>query len=105
KINSLYYAVDDPSQPKSHDWGIDVGAGPAPINSVLMIQGPLLLNWKLRKHGLIPRIENANLQANQAPPMARLYLWLRARIQVPARPDWLFVKLHPHGAPEHNQTV
>jgi len=25
---------------------------------------------------------------------------LRARVQVPARPDWFFVKLHAHGAEE-----
>ncbi len=25
KINSIYYAVDDPGKPKSHDWGMDVG--------------------------------------------------------------------------------
>jgi len=30
KINSIYYATDDPRRPKSHDAGIDVGAGPAP---------------------------------------------------------------------------
>src|SRR5262249_21783598 len=26
--------------------------------------------------------------------------WLRARVQVPQRPDWFFVKLHAHGAIE-----
>jgi hypothetical protein len=37
--------------------------------------------------------------------MRRLDLWLRAGVRVPARPDWLFVKLHTHGAPERNQRV
>ena len=27
KINSLYYAVDDPAAPKSHDTGVDVAVG------------------------------------------------------------------------------
>jgi hypothetical protein len=32
-------------------------------------------------------------------------LWLRARVQVPTRPDWFFVKLHAHGAVEDNHDV
>jgi hypothetical protein len=105
KINSIYYAVDDPLRPKSHDWGVDVGKGPAPRDALLMIQGPLILDWRHRKWGLMPHVENSCLQGNQAPTMARLDLWLKARVQVPARPDWFFVKLYTHGAPEENQRV
>jgi hypothetical protein len=105
KINSIYYAVDDPCRAKSHDWGTDVGAGPRPANALLLIQGPLVLDWKRRRKGLIPRVENACLQGNQPPSMARLDAWLRARVQVPSRPDWYFVKLHTHGANEANQAV
>jgi hypothetical protein len=102
KINSIYYAVGDPRRCKAHDHGIDVGRGPAPERALLLIQGPLLLNWQRRKWGILPHVENACLQANQAPDATRLGLWLRARIQVPTRPDWFFVKLHTHGAPERN---
>ena len=105
KINSIYYAVDDACKPKSHDWGTDVGTKTAPDNAFLLIQGPLLLHWTNRKWGIIPRIENGNLQRNQPPNLARLDLWLKARVQIPTRPDWFFVKLHTHGAPEANQQV
>ena len=105
KINSIYYAVDDPQKPKSHDDGVDVGTAPQPPNSLMLIQGPLLLNWKSRKYGFLPRVENANIQGNQPPTEQRLDLWLKARVQVPSRPDWVFVKLHTHGAPEANQAV
>jgi hypothetical protein len=105
KINSIYYAVDDPLKPKSHDWGIDVGAGAAPRDGLMMIQGPLVLNWRRRKWGVIPRIENGCLQGNQPPDAGRLDSWLSACIQVATRPDWYFVKLHTHGAPEVNQPV
>jgi hypothetical protein len=104
KINSIYYAQDDP-QPKSHDRGIDVGAGPAPDGALMMIQGPLVLDWAHRKWGLLPRVENGCLQANQPARIGRLDQWLRARVQVPTRPDWFFVKLYTHGAPEANQRV
>ena len=105
KINSIYYATDDPRRPKSHDWGIDVGTGPRPADALMLIQGPLVLNWRRRKWGLLPRIENGCLQGNQPPTIDRLDLWLEARVQVPTRPDWFFVKLHTHGAPEANQRV
>ena len=104
-INSLYYAVDDPQRPKSHNRGIAVGSGPQPERSLMLIQGPLLLDWTRRKWGLVPRLENACLQGNQAPSMHRLDNWLRARVQIPSRPDWFFVKLHTHGAPESNQAT
>jgi hypothetical protein len=103
KINSVYYAVDDPFRPRSHDTGIDVGTRPPPPKALLLIQGPLLLNWSRRKWGLFPRLENGCLQKSQLASLERLRLWLRARVQVPSRPDWFFVKLHAHGASEENQ--
>jgi hypothetical protein len=105
KINSIYYAVGNPGRAKGHDTGIDVGTAPAPANSLMIIQGPLLLNWGRRKWGVLPRLENACIQGNQPATIKRLPLWLRARVQVPSRPDWFFVKLHTHGAPERNQAV
>ena len=105
KINSIYYASDDPLRPKSHDWGVDVGHGPTPSNGLMVIQGPLLLDWRSRKWGLLPRLENGCLQESQPPSISRLDLWLRARVQVRHRPDWFFVKLHTHGAPEENSKV
>lgn len=101
-INSIYYAVDDPLRPKSHDRGTLIGTAPQPDRSLLMIQGPLTLDWGKRKWGLIPTIENGCLQGNQAPSMRRLDNWLRAGVHVPSRPDWFFVKLYTHGAPEGN---
>jgi hypothetical protein len=97
-INQIYYASDDPQRPKSHDTGMPIGSGPPPDRALLLVQGPLLLNWDQSRLGLVPRIENACLQGSQPPTLNRLWLWLRARIQVPARPDWFFVKLHTHGA-------
>jgi hypothetical protein len=105
KINSIYYAVDDPHRPKSHNWGRDVGDGPAPADALMMIQGPLTLDWSRRKFGIVPRIENGHIQFNQLPTAHRLDLWLQARVHIPSRPDWIFVKLYTHGAPEWNQAV
>lgn len=105
KINRIYYAAGDPSRCKSHDDGVDVGTGPCPTSGLMLIQGPLLLDWGRRKWGLGPRIENGCLQGNQAPTERRLDLWLRARVQIRTRPDWFFVKLYAHGATEASQSV
>ncbi len=99
-INSIYYAQDCPGRPRSADRGVAIGAKPVPEKGLLLIQGPLLFDWKSRKWGLVPRLENGCLQSSQPPSLARLDSWLRARVQVPSRPDWFFVKLHAHGAPE-----
>ncbi|MBO0701213.1 MAG: hypothetical protein J2P46_22640, partial [Zavarzinella sp.] len=104
-INRIYYAVDDPARPKSHDRGVAVGTARRPDRALMLIQGPLCLDWGRRKAGVVPRIENANLQGTQAPTGQRLDLWLRCRVQVPTRPDWFFVKLHTHGANEANMPV
>ena len=96
-INSLYYAVDDPDRPKSHDRGIALGSAPRPERSLMMIQGPLTLDWKRR------RVENGCIQGNQPAHIDRLDAWISAGVRVPSRPDWFFVKLYTHGATEENQ--
>ena len=105
-INSIYYAVDDPARPKSHDRGVpaEVGRRP-PDDSLLMIQGPLALDWQRRKWGLLPGIENGDLTGHHPPTLARLRLWLTAGVSVVGKPDWLFIKLHTHGAQPKNANM
>lgn len=105
-INSIYYATGDPSRPKSHDRGIPARVGVTPPDdSLLLIQGPTMLDWTKRRYMFPPGLENGDIHKNFAPCPRRLKLWLRARIGVVGRPDWIFVKLHTHGAPEHNASV
>jgi len=88
---------------KSHDVGVRSRVGqPPPEDGLLMIQGPLALDWGRRKMGIIPRIENGDLHASLPPAIRRLALWKSAQIHVAGRPDWLFVKLHTHGCKDGN---
>ena len=48
-VNSIYYAVDDPNKPKSHDTGVLARAGDSNTAALLCLQGPLALNFKSRK--------------------------------------------------------
>jgi hypothetical protein len=102
-INRIYYAFGDATRPKSHDHGpaARVGAAP-PDDALLMIPGPLALDWQDRKHGVLPRLENADLHAHRPPAGRRVRLWEQANVTVAGRPDWKFVKLHTHGAKESN---
>ncbi|MDZ4754988.1 MAG: hypothetical protein SGJ11_10910 [Phycisphaerae bacterium] len=102
-INSIYYGVGRPDRCRSHDTGVHVGTAPPPADGLMLIQGPLRLWWP--KGRWIPRVENGCLQRSQPPTMDRLEQWLRASVRVPTRPDWLFVKLHTHGATEANRQV
>lgn len=102
-INSIYYATDLPGQRKSHDQGIRARVGVSPPDDhLLMIQGPLELDWSRRKFGVIPRIENADIHAGFAPTWKRMQLWLNAGVHVAGRPNWVFVKLHSHGCKNGN---
>ena len=61
-----------------------------------------MLDWRHRRWGLVPRVENGCLQASQPPSAERIDAWLKADVSIPTRPDWVFVKLHTHGALESN---
>ena len=104
-VNSIYYATDDPARPKSHDNGEPVRVGGTPVGDLLLVQGPIGLNWRDRRHGVIPRVENADIRANYPPTPGRVDGWIDAGIHVAGRPEWLFVKIHTHGAPENDADV
>lgn len=101
-MNRIYWAVDDPGHPKSHDRGTPIGEKPRPDRSLLMIQGPLVLDWSRPKAVVLPRLENGCVQGSQPLGGARVPHWLRARVRVKNRPDWYFAKLHTHGADDRN---
>lgn len=105
RINSIYYATDDPARPKSHDDGVEVCVGGEPGGDLMLIQGPLGLTWPGGRFGLLPRIETAGIAAGNPPTLRRVASWVRARVCVAGRPDWLFVKVHTHGCKEANWDV
>ncbi|ANB17161.1 hypothetical protein [Dokdonella koreensis] len=99
-INAIYYATDDPHAPKSHDTGEPVRVGGTPSGDLMIVQGPLGLNWRERRLGLVPRIENADVRTGCPPTPDRVDAWVRTGIHVEGRPEWVFVKVHTHGTQE-----
>jgi hypothetical protein len=101
-INSIYYATDDAARPKSHDRGVPMRVGGKPHGDLLIIQGPLGLDWKRRRAGILPRIENADVRGGQPPTPARVDAWIDTGVHVQGRPEWVFVKIHTHGTQERD---
>lgn len=99
-VNSIYYATDDPDAPKSHDTGTPVRVGGTPTGDLMIVQGPLGLNWRDRRFGVIPRIENADVRRSCRPTPARVDAWVKTGIHVQGRPEWVVVKIHTHGTQE-----
>ncbi|MGD8564031.1 MAG: hypothetical protein PVG03_15930 [Desulfarculaceae bacterium] len=98
-INSIYYAEDDPLRPKSHDRGRRAAVGAPPSGDLLIVQGVLALNWRWRKAGFLPRLENSDIGAHRPPRLDRVPLWLRFAPWVDGAEQVRFIKLHCHGAP------
>ena len=100
--NSIYYATDDPLAPKSHDVGEPVRVGGKASGDLMIVQGPLALNWRERRFGMVPRIENSDVRKGCPPTPARVDAWVRTGIHVTGRPEWVFVKVHTHGTQERD---
>lgn len=104
-INSIYYAKDDPSAPNSHNTGVTAKVKQKPWGDLLLINGPLMLNWKKLKKGIFPQIENSDLRSGMEPTDDRVDLWVNSNIHVEGRPEWRFIKLHTHGTQEKDMDV
>jgi hypothetical protein len=101
-INSIYYATDDPQRPKSHDRGRPARVGTPPSGDLLLVQGVLALDWRRRKYGLLPRLEDSDLGVHRPPRLERMPLWMRFAPSVRGAEQVRFLKLSCHGAPEHH---
>ncbi|MDA0991552.1 MAG: hypothetical protein O3A51_12470 [Verrucomicrobia bacterium] len=110
QVNAIYRARDRAGHPRGYDRGVELcvrpPAGPgAPADALLMVTGPLALNWKHRKWGLLPRLENGDLTGANPPTLQRAHLWTAQQLHVRGRPDWVFVKLYTHGCVPANQAM
>ncbi len=104
KINSIYYAQDDPQNPKSHNTGRDVSRGGKPWGDLMIIQGPLALNWRKRKTWIMPRIVNGELSLVNGPTPDRLAIWVEHAPAVYGEPNTRFIKLYTHGCDSEEET-
>lgn len=104
-INRIYYATGLPGAAKSHHRGTDAAYGTAPSGDLLMITGPLAINWRHRRKLIFPAIENGDITGLNPPDRERVDLWVSTAIGVKNWPGWIVIKVHTHGAQENNARV
>jgi len=95
--NSIYDVVDD-GLPKAYDRGTPVRVGYIPRGTLLLMQGPLSIVPTADPLHLFWVVEEPNLHTTVPLSPARVDAWVRAGVHVEGRPDWVFVKMHGHGA-------
>ena len=99
-VNRIYWPVGDLERRRAHERGQCARVGEFHSDRLLLVEGPLAL---ARRPGrLSVRIESAALGANDPPTPDRVDTWVAQDIHVAGRPEWVFVKVHTHGAPEKN---
>ncbi len=96
KVNLIYWPTGDLSKRRSYEHGERARVGASHADRLLMITGPLALARK----GLGMRLENGAITGNDPPTAARVATWIDQAIHVEGRPEWVFVKVHTHGAIE-----
>jgi hypothetical protein len=105
-VNQIYYADTTRAGPRAHDRGTRSAAGRRPASTdLLLVQGPLVVTWRHARRGIVPRLETGTLDARNPPTAERFADWLSCGISVAGRPEWMFVKVHSHCAPEPNAEV
>jgi hypothetical protein len=97
-VNQIYWPIGDPTRARAHERGVPARVGQVMLDRILMIQGPLALARREGRLGL--RIENAAVTANDPATQGRVDTWISQGIHLPGRPEWVFVKVHTHGAPD-----
>jgi hypothetical protein len=95
-VNRIYWPDGELSRARAYERGVPARVGEMKRDRILMIEGPLAL----ARRGIGVRIESAAVTANDPPSAARVRTWVAQGIHVEGRPEWVFVKIHTHGAPE-----
>jgi hypothetical protein len=101
-VNQIYWPTGDLGRARAHERGVAARVGAVMRDRILIIEGPLCLS-RGGRFGV--RLETGALSERDPATRERAEAWLRQRIHVVGRPNWVFVKLHTHGAPERQATA
>lgn len=103
-VNQIYWPTGDLARRRAYDTGEPARVGQRHEDRLLLIEGPLapVLEFPSNLASLKPRVrlENAAVTADDPGTRARVQSWIDQGIGIVGRPEWIFVKVHTHGAPE-----
>jgi hypothetical protein len=100
-VNQIYWpdgAPADLGRARAYEKGVRARVGELKRDRILLIEGPLAL--ARRPGSLRWRIESAAVTAADPGTPDRVRTWIEQGIHVAGRPEWVFVKVHTHGAPD-----
>lgn len=97
-VNQIYWPMGDLARRRAYENGRPARVGERFDDRMLMITGPLAIT---RREGRrTPRLEYGALTAHDPGTAARARAWVAQNIHVAGQPEWIFVKVYTHGAPD-----
>ena len=102
-VNAIYYPRGDVARRRAYEHGDPVRVGTPRHDRLLLIQGPLALSRRPGSAHI--RIDGGSLDWSDPPTPDRLRTWVSQAVAVSGRAEWVFVKVHTHGAIERNAEV
>ena len=97
-VNKIYWPDGDLTRARAYEQGVRARVGDFRRDRLLIIEGPLSL--RLRRRKVPVGIENGAITAEDPGTAARVRAWVAQNIHVAGVPEWVFVKVHTHGAPD-----
>ena len=97
-VNTIYYALDDPKNPKSYNSGVLVEAGKKKQNHryFMIFQGLIVIRPFI--NGKLIYVDRSCIQDGELPSARRANNWVTNGVFIKGKPSWVFVKLHMHGS-------
>lgn len=99
-VNQIYWPTGNLERKRAYETGVRAKVGEVLEDRILMIEGPLALTVTRRAGRPRVRLEYGALQAVDPPTPERIATWVKQNIHIEGRPEWVFVKVYAHGAPE-----
>lgn len=95
-VNQIYWPTGNMAARRAYETGERARVGVVRRDRMLLVEGPIAL----ARRGLGVRIESAAITARDPGTPSRIRTWVKQNIHVEGRPEWVFVKIHTHGAPD-----
>ncbi len=102
-VNEFYWPSGDQSRRRAYQEGTPAKVGHSESDRLLMITGPLALAKRPGRNAI--RIDTSAIDAGDPASPERVHTWVNQNIHIAGRPEWVFAKIHTHGAPEGNAEV
>jgi hypothetical protein len=99
-VNQIYWPEGELARRRGYERGVRARVGETRDDRLLFIEGPIAL--APARPPRFVSLESGDLTGHNPGSAARVRTWVAQDIHIEGRPEWVFVKVHTHGAPEKN---